>query len=180
MRLIIQPIKDVGKTGEFYLWEFDMTMAVRLTGMLMIIAALALAGACTRGGGGPKPGQDTPPGPSPTPTPTATVTPAPTPEQGEPGEVELSWDSTAFNRDRVQGFHIWRGNSFEGPFYQMTSELIDIDSDEEGILRFVDRNVTMGKTYFYRIQIVTKVGDRVFYRDPFEITVNRPRGLTPE
>ncbi|GAB4311321.1 MAG: hypothetical protein Kow0059_01300 [Candidatus Sumerlaeia bacterium] len=152
-----------------------MNAVIRSSILMLAIAGSLAAAACAHGprAGGPvKTAADTPvPAPPPAPSPTSA---------GVPGEVQIQWAKDAFVVERVQGFHIFRGDSINGPWTRVTDELIDVDSDKDGVYEFVDRTVEMGREYYYRIQIVSRVGETQFYRDPFPIIVNRPRGLTPE
>jgi len=100
--------------------------------------------------------------------------------QGAPGEVQILWAKDAFDPKRVVGFNILRGKTDQGPWQQANDDLIDIDSDQDGVLQFVDRSVIIGEEYYYYIQVVLRVGETPMYGDPMLITVNRPRGLTPE
>jgi hypothetical protein len=70
-----------------------------------------------------------------------------------PGAILLRWiTSLEFNH---LGFHVHRSTAAEGEYARMTPELLQ----PPGPHRFLDTEVTVGTTYFYRLEAVDGTGE---------------------
>lgn len=88
------------------------------------------------------------------------------------GVVRLSWQTTQeFNH---AGFNLWRGLTEQGPYDQLNKVLI---TNAGRIYQFVDRNIRVNQTYFYRIVAVDVRGNIQTF-GPLKITVRPPLGYT--
>ncbi len=72
------------------------------------------------------------------------------------------------------GFHIYRATRAQGPFYRITSALIPGggNSSHPRHYRFVDRNVVIDSTYWYKLQDVDINGHTAFH-PAISITITR-------
>jgi hypothetical protein len=81
--------------------------------------------------------------------------------------VELRWsvsDAATFIRTGIE-----RGDAAEGPFVELTAPV----REENGKSVLLDRDVTAGQVYWYRLSGVTRSGQTVNF-EPLSITAGRP------
>ncbi len=92
-------------------------------------------------------------------------------------EVIIEW-STASELDTV-GFHLHRGSTSEGPFTQITSQLIppSLDPLIGGAYVFTDTNVSAGQIYFYQLEDVAADGTSTTH-GPLEAKAERKNWIT--
>lgn len=71
--------------------------------------------------------------------------------------ITLAWDAESAD---IQGFHLYRGRSAEGPFERITPELIPATADEENHpqYKFIDTDVEPGVAYYYVLEEVKTTG----------------------
>jgi len=74
-----------------------------------------------------------------------------------PEGILVTW-STSLESDHL-GFHVHRSTSMGGDYARVTAELIA----PPGPYRFLDREVSPGTTYFFRLEAIDRQGGREFF-----------------
>jgi hypothetical protein len=87
-----------------------------------------------------------------------------------PGAILLSW-STSFEFDHV-GFHVHRSTVAEGAYELVTPEVIE----PPGPYRFLDSDVSVGTTYFYRLEAMDRTDGRAFF-GPVVVRMEAPSAI---
>lgn len=75
-------------------------------------------------------------------------------EVRRPPAITIVWSTeTEFN---TAGFNVYRSNAADGPFIQINEQLIPSKADPSSgaAYEFIDRSVTGGQTYYYRLEDV--------------------------
>jgi hypothetical protein len=100
--------------------------------------------------------------------------PSPAPEK----KVTLKW-TTASEVDNY-GYFVWRGDSEEGPFTQVNKKAIPGAGNSDTPTNYVweDRDVELGRTYFYYLESISVQG----VREKFSPVMSRKccKGLIPD
>lgn len=89
------------------------------------------------------------------------ATPSPAAAQGATElKITLKW-TTASEVDNY-GYFVWRGDSADGPWTQMNKKAIPGagNSDTPSNYRWEDRDVELGRTYYYWLESVSVQGAR--------------------
>ena len=98
--------------------------------------------------------------------------------------IKLSW-STNFEANNV-GFNILRSHTLNGRYAQVNDELIP--SSEEKVYDYLDRDVQVGETYYYKLEDVSLSGIRTEHEaikihvtkpERFELSQNYPNPFNP-
>jgi len=81
---------------------------------------------------------------------------------GGDGRVTLSWTTESEHDNR--GFHIWRREETESEFRRLTTEMIPGAGNSAGARAYTweDRQVSCGRTYWYRLESVDYAGNGEF------------------
>jgi hypothetical protein len=70
------------------------------------------------------------------------------------------------------GFNVWRSASADGTYQRINSETLPVQDNNE--YEYLDKNVTTGKTYFYRLEDVDVLGKRTLH-ESISITITQPK-----
>ena len=105
--------------------------------------------------------------------------------------VILTWGTES--EVNSTGFHVWRSESREGPYEQVTTSLISGQGNSSTAFEytFIDRNVQDGIVYWYKIEEVSTAGESQFYGPvsvmgidmvptEFGLSQNYPNPFNPE
>ena len=94
---------------------------------------------------------------------------------GLPGKIILSW-ATQSETENL-GFHIERRDESVRSFQQITKSLIKGagNSSTENQYEYADRDVTPGKTYYYRLVDIDYKGNRVYHGPVNAVALQAPK-----
>jgi len=92
-------------------------------------------------------------------------------------KIHLVWASIV--ERAIEGFHIWRAESPEGPYTRITSSVIPSMGGLSWGSRYayVDEDVSVGSTYFYKLEDIDIYGYSVFH-GPVEVVLVASCGTT--
>lgn len=76
-----------------------------------------------------------------------------------PREALILWSTES--EVETAGFHVFRATSPDGPYEQVTTDLIPSAGDpfSGGSYRFTDREVKLGQTYYYQLEELELTGN---------------------
>ena len=91
-----------------------------------------------------------------------------------PPAVTVAW-STASELNTA-GFNVLRGTSAGGPFTRINPEIIPASNDPlvGGSYAYTDTQVSLGQTYYYRVEEVEFGGDTALQPDMDTVTLSGP------
>ena len=85
------------------------------------------------------------------------------------GEVELEWEVADY--DNVKGFYVYKSVNGGEEFARFNEDIL---IGEEGKFYLSDKNVEVGKTYYYSLEAVTKYNQLEYASETISVYVNPP------
>lgn len=82
-----------------------------------------------------------------------------------PREALILWSTES--EVETAGFHVFRATDPEGPYEQLTTDLIPSAGDpfSGGSYRYTDRDVALGQTYYYQLEELELTGNFIRLED---------------